>query len=132
MADECTDVTTIEELFIFCRWTEDGVPVEHFIEIVPMKRADAESIHSALVECLREKSMPLNKIIGMGFDGAATFFWQQDRSADEIKGAVTSCYICTLPLSSASTGLCASCQCYCRHQACVCHTYYVEIFPFLT
>ena len=73
MADECTDVTTIEELSIFCRWTEDGVPVEHFIEIVPMKRANAESIHSALVECLREKSMPLNKIIGMGFDGAATF-----------------------------------------------------------
>ena len=73
MADECADVTTIEELSIFCRWTEDGVPVEHFIEIVPMKRADAESIHSALVECLREKSMPLNKIIGMGFDGAATF-----------------------------------------------------------
>lgn len=73
MADECTDVTTIEELSIFCRWTEDGIPVEHFIEIVPMKRADAESIHSALVECLREKGMPLNKIIGMGFDGAATF-----------------------------------------------------------
>ena len=49
------------------------MPVEHFIEIVPMKRADAESIHSALVECLREKGMPLNKIIGMGFNGAATF-----------------------------------------------------------
>ena len=49
------------------------MPVKHFIQIVPMKRADAESIHSALVECLREKSMPLNKITGMGFDGTATF-----------------------------------------------------------
>ena len=49
MADECTDVTTIEELSIFCRWTEDGVRVEHFIEIVPMKRADAESIHSFIL-----------------------------------------------------------------------------------
>ena len=73
MADECTDVTTIEELSIFCRWIEDGVPVEHFIEIVPMKKADAESIHSALVECLKGKSIQLSRIIGMGFDGASTF-----------------------------------------------------------
>ena len=43
------------------------MPVEHFIEIVQM-RADAESIHSALVECLREKGMPLNEIIGMAWD----------------------------------------------------------------
>ena len=26
MADECTDVTTIEELTICCRWVESGVP----------------------------------------------------------------------------------------------------------
>jgi hypothetical protein len=30
MADECTDISTVEELSIFCRWVEDGVPVEHF------------------------------------------------------------------------------------------------------
>ena len=30
MADECTDITTIEELSAFCRWVEDGEPVEHF------------------------------------------------------------------------------------------------------
>ena len=35
MADECTDVT-VEELVIFCRWVEDGVPVEHFLEIVSL------------------------------------------------------------------------------------------------
>lgn len=29
MANECTDVTTIEELSGFCRWEEDGLPVEH-------------------------------------------------------------------------------------------------------
>ena len=26
MADECTDVTIIEELTICCRWVESGVP----------------------------------------------------------------------------------------------------------
>jgi len=27
MADECTDITTVEELAIFCRWEENGSPV---------------------------------------------------------------------------------------------------------
>ena len=73
MADECTDVTTIEELSVFCRWEEDGLPVEHFLEIIHLKHADAESIHSALIECLKKKDLQVGRIVGMGFDGAATF-----------------------------------------------------------
>ena len=30
MADECTDIMTIEEPLVFCRRAEDGEPVEHF------------------------------------------------------------------------------------------------------
>ena len=48
------DVTTIEKLAICCRWVESGVPEEH-IEILPLKKANAESIYSALVEYSREK-----------------------------------------------------------------------------
>ena len=73
MADERTDVTTVEELLVFCRWEEDGSPVEHFLEIIHLQQADAESIHSALIECLKKKSLQVGKIVGMGFDGAATF-----------------------------------------------------------
>ena len=73
MADECTDISTIEELSIYCRWVEDGVPTEHFLEILPLKRANAEAIYSAIVSCLKEKSIQLSKLVGMGFDGAATF-----------------------------------------------------------
>ena len=73
MAGECTDVTTTEELTICCRWVERGVPEEHFIEILPLKKANAESIYSALVEYCREKNIQLGRLIGMGFDGAATF-----------------------------------------------------------
>ena len=72
MADECTDVTTIEELTICCRWVESGVPEEHFIEILSLKD-NAESIYSALVEYSRETNILLGRLIGMGFDGAATF-----------------------------------------------------------
>ena len=70
MADECTDVTTIQELTICCHWVESGVPEEHFIEILPLKKANAESIYSALVEYSREM---YGKLIGMGFDVTATF-----------------------------------------------------------
>ena len=49
MADEFTDVTTLVELTICCRWLDSGVPEEHFIEILPLKKANAGSIYSALV-----------------------------------------------------------------------------------
>ena len=54
MADECTGVTTIEELTICYRWVERGVPKEHFIEILPLKKANAESIYTVLVNCRRK------------------------------------------------------------------------------
>ena len=55
MADECTDITTTEELTICCYWVKSGVSEEHFIEILPLKKANAESIYSALVDYFREK-----------------------------------------------------------------------------
>ena len=73
MADECTDITSIEELINCCRWVGSCVPEEHFIEILPLKKANAESIYSALMEYCREKNIQLGRLIGMGFDGAATF-----------------------------------------------------------
>ena len=50
MADECTDIATVEELSVFFRWVEDGEPVEHFFDIIPLKKADAESIYSTLID----------------------------------------------------------------------------------
>ena len=117
MADECTDVTTIEELTICCHWVESGVPEEHFIEILPLKNASAESIYSALMEYCREKNIQLERLIGMGFDGAATF--SGDKSSKKVEQALTSCIVCPLSLSCPSTGFCASCYCYTRYQACL-------------
>ena len=73
MADECTDVTTLEELSFFCRWIEHGQPVEHFIDIVPLKATNAKSISSALIDCFKQKDVKLAPLVGMGFDGAAPF-----------------------------------------------------------
>ena len=72
MVDECTDVSTVEEWSVFYRWKEDGVPVECFLEIIPLKKADAETIYSTLIECLKRKNLQVGRIVGLGFDGAAT------------------------------------------------------------
>ena len=64
---------------------ESGVPEEHFIEILPLKIANAESIYSALVEYCREKNIQLGRLIGMGFDGAATFSGNKTRVQRRLK-----------------------------------------------
>ena len=73
MADKCTDITTIEELSIFYRWVEDGQPVEHFLEIVPLKANNAKTIYSTLIEFMKDKNIQTSKLVGMSVDGAATF-----------------------------------------------------------
>ena len=73
MTNECTDVSTLEELSIYYRWVENGLPVEHFLDILPFKRANAETITGALIACLKNKQITLTRLIGMGFDGAVTF-----------------------------------------------------------
>ena len=55
------------EMSVFCRWEKNGHPEEHFMEIIHLKQANAESIYSTLVEFLKEKGLQVSKIVGMGF-----------------------------------------------------------------
>ena len=109
MADECTDVTTIEELTICCRWVESVVPEEHFIEILALKKANAESIYFALVEYCREKNIQLGRLIGMGFDGAATFSDIKTGVQRRLNELSPYALFVHLLLSCTSTGFCVSC-----------------------
>ena len=47
--------------------------MECFLEIIPLKKADAETIYSTFIECLKKKNLQVGRIVGLGFDGAATF-----------------------------------------------------------
>ena len=100
MADECPNIANVEELSVFCRWEEGGVPVECFLEITPLKKADAETIYSTLIECLKKKNLQVGRIVGLGFDGAAGTYQETHSSRS----------VCTLPLSFTAAGLCAICQ----------------------
>ena len=53
----------------------NGVPVEHFMEICLLKKTNAQSIYSVLLDWLKKKNLQCNKLVhvGMSFDGAATF-----------------------------------------------------------
>jgi len=48
--------------------------VEHFIELVPLRKADASTIYETLTDCMKKKGLVSGNMIEMGFDGAATFF----------------------------------------------------------
>ena len=98
-----TDITTVEELSIFCRWVEKGVPlVEHLLGIVLLKKADAVIIYSLHIDKISIEIIQLGKLVGVGFDGAATFSgkyvqWYAEPTEKE------------LPLSSTAVSMCASC-----------------------
>ena len=51
---------------------EDDTPVEYLLDIVPLRKKDAENIYLALVRCIRDKHFQVGNIVGMGFDGPAT------------------------------------------------------------
>ena len=53
MEDKCIDVSTLEENSIYCRWVENGMPVEYFIDILTIKKANAETITE--LNCMFEK-----------------------------------------------------------------------------
>jgi len=52
---------------------ENGLPVEHFIELVLLRKADAITIYETLTDCMKKKGLVISNMIGMGFEGAATF-----------------------------------------------------------
>ena len=57
MADECTDITAVEELLVFCHWRKMALLLNPFF----------------LVKYIRDKNLQVGNIVGMGFGGAATF-----------------------------------------------------------
>ena len=109
MADECTDVSTIEELSIYCPWIGNGEATEYFIKIVPLKNIDAENIHLQMMDCLKKKNIQVSKLIGMGFDGAATFSGKRSGVQARIKNTFPTCFVCSLLLPQTPTGLRTGC-----------------------
>ena len=66
-----------------------------------LKKADAESIYLALVKCVEDKNLHVGNIVGMGFDGAASFpdkvtSWCSSKT----KETYSTCSICPVTVTS--------------------------------
>ena len=72
LADECQDISTQEELSICGRWLVNGKPEEHFLKVLHVRSTDAGTITEALQSFLQQKQLDRGKLIGQGYDGAAT------------------------------------------------------------
>ena len=73
LADESQDITSQEELSVCCRWLVNGKPEEHFLDIIHVKATTAETLAKALTEFMETTGFDLEKLVGQGYDGAATF-----------------------------------------------------------
>ena len=97
MADESTDVSTIEELAICFCWVKNGEAEEHFVDILLLQKADAQSITATIVECCTKNQIQMGKLVGMGFDGAPFL-------VVKVEEVVHTCTFHSLPLPSPSDG----------------------------
>ena len=73
LADECVDISTTEELSICCRWIVNRKLEEHFLTVLHLCAQDAVTISDAISSFLESKNLDYRKLIGQGYDGAATF-----------------------------------------------------------
>ena len=71
MADESTDTSSKEELSVCARWIEDGQAVEHFLGIVHAHKVTAGHLAQYLLDFLHDRDIPIQKLRGLGFDGAS-------------------------------------------------------------
>ena len=67
------DISTQEELSICGRWLVNGKPEEQFLTELHVHFTDACTIAEALHSFLQQKSLDLRKLIGQGYDDAASF-----------------------------------------------------------
>ncbi len=72
MADECTDVATIEQMSICIRFVDDKPEVrEEFLGFVKLDSADAVTISASLLSFLSSCNLDLSHLRGQGYDGAS-------------------------------------------------------------
>ena len=70
LADESTDIATIEELSICFRWVDSsGSPVEHFLGLVSLSACDSASIFAALKAFLAYSDIDAGKLRGQEMTG---------------------------------------------------------------
>ena len=105
LAGECQDISTQEQLSICGRWLVNGKRKEHFLMVHHVHSKDASTIAEALLSFLQQRQLYLRRLIGQGYDGAATYAGKISGVHKQIQTSVThaiyihcSCYRLQLTL----------------------------------
>ena len=75
------------------------------MEILTLKRCDAETIYSTLVKWLKKNGVQCRKMVEMGFDGALTFAGKHLGVQARLKKHIQSSFTATVLSSGGSRGV---------------------------
>lgn len=76
MADECTDVSTLEQMSMCFRFVDEirrHQPEirEEFVGFVKLQKTDADTIYKEIMEFIRDCNLDVTNLRGQGYDGAS-------------------------------------------------------------
>lgn len=72
LADETTDISTIEQVSICVRYISENKNIhEDFLQFVPADSLTGESLSNVILNSLESFGIDLNHLVGQGYDGAA-------------------------------------------------------------
>ena len=92
MADETSDVSSVEQLVICIRWVDEKlIAHEDFIGIHPLKSTKADEIVAVIKDVLLRFSLPIDNARGQCYDGASTMAGVRSGVATQIKSINGKC-----------------------------------------
>ncbi len=59
----CGHIANIEELSVYCWLVNNGVPEEHFMKVLSLKKTDTKSIYLALLDWMKNSNMQFNGLV---------------------------------------------------------------------
>ena len=72
MVDETTDVSNIEQVVICLRWVNENFEIqEEFVGLYEVASIGAENIYAAITDVFLRLNLPISKVRGQCYDGAA-------------------------------------------------------------
>ena len=76
MADECTDVATLEQMSMCIRFVDESTPDqpqvrEEFVGFVQLDRTSVAFISEAILQFLKDCNLNISNLHGQGYDGAS-------------------------------------------------------------
>ncbi|XP_078587207.1 zinc finger protein 862-like [Branchiostoma floridae x Branchiostoma japonicum] len=86
MCDETVDISTTNELVLYCRCIDGhGEFQAHFMKVIALKDGKANTIKAALSQYLEQKDLSIQKVAGFGSDGAACMIGNRSGVATQLK-----------------------------------------------